>query len=169
MDPNTIATAVAALSAVFAAIASVAALLQGHWARRQTEVQIYFYLRDRYLSPEMSSAFVELWDWRNARRDAAVSDWMQLRQTGAAADAEKFERLDSARRVVSRYYIDIARLHASGKISKQMARMATASSGIACLHEIVLPMGEARGSHWSPSYAAFVKQIRRSYNSGELD
>jgi hypothetical protein len=128
-------------------------------------VRIYFYLRDRYLSEEMSAAFKTLWTWYYAHRDSFVQDWLALEQT----DKALYEEISAARRLVSRFYIDVARLYVNQKISRKLARMATASTGINCLYQIVLPMNEAHGTHVSKRYLRTIRKIRKRYVSGDLD
>jgi hypothetical protein len=164
-DLGNVAIVYAATSAFFAAAAALAALYAGHWTRRQSEIEVYFYLRDRYLSPEMENAMRLLWSWHDVHGHAVAEAWLALKST----NAEKYQELSRARRTVSRYFIDIARLYRYGQISRQLARMLTAVNGINCFLTIAVPMNEKHGTHFSRQYIRTIKTIREKYESGYLD
>lgn len=165
MELGNVALVYAVVSAIFAASAALTSLYAGHWARRQSEIEVYFYLRDRYLTPEMENAFRTLWSWHDAHGDSSAKDWMALR----SKDYDKYQELSRARRTVSRYFIDIARLYSQGQISRRLARMLTAVNGLNCFLTVAVPMNEQHGTHFSEEYVKVIKAIRSEYVSGYLD
>lgn len=155
-------TVLASVSAAFAAWAN---MRTADRQRIENQSETFFFFRDRYTSPEMHTALGDLIAWRKRHGDRFLEAWIDERNR----QTELGERIDRARRHVSRYFIDVVRQHRSGFVSLKLARLVTANSGFNILVEICEPLNRHAASHYSKAYADGLRKIRTSYTSGELD
>jgi hypothetical protein len=153
------------IAAISAAIAAMANVWTARRARLENQTEIFFFFRDRYTSREMNEALNLLGDWRKAHGEKFLSRWISEMES----TTEMGQRLNRARRHVSRYFIDVARLYRAGFISRKLARIVTANNGFNTLIEVCEPMSKYAETHYSLEYALVLRRIRRRYKSGDLD
>lgn len=161
---NDIATHIAAASAIAAAIAAIAAFLQVRASRNATLAELFVAFSDRYNSPEMAIALRELADWYRSTTEARFADWIaakRLRQEDAL-------RINRHRRLVSRFYLDVARMRCIALINDRYARELVQNNGLNVFYKICEPMNAANHPLRVQRYSKTLRNICRQYGDGSI-
>jgi hypothetical protein len=151
-------------SSLAALAAALGALLQARRTAQTNAAQLFLSFSARYNSQEMADAFRQLVKWRLSTGENFAMVWNQLRQKG---DKEALS-LNRARRLVSRYYYDVARLRQVGLINTKLARALLANNGLMVFYQVCEPLNDARHNNRERSYSQTLKKIRASYGEGRI-
>jgi len=93
-------------------------------------------------------------------------NWLSLK----AQKSDEFERVDSARRLVWLFFMDIAMLRKAGLISARFAREISAHNAINIFYTVCVPINELlnpdRGR--SREYLDILKSVRTKFGDGEI-
>lgn len=139
-------------SAVAAACAALATWLQSHRARVAYEADMLLSMGNRYNTAEMAAALRIL--ARSVDTGASVpSRWHAAYLSGD----EKAQEINNARRLVSSYFIDIARLSLSGVITRRMAYILISRRGLDLFYRVCEPLNDR---HYPERNKAYVKRLR---------
>jgi hypothetical protein len=90
--------------------------------------------------------------------------WNELRREG---DKEAL-LLNRSRRLVSRYYYDVARLHRAGLISTKLARILLANNGLIVFYQVCEPLNDARHHNRERTYTEILKHLCASYGENRI-
>jgi hypothetical protein len=166
MDQATVLAIVQAAAAVGAMAAAVFSYFSVHNARQSHYSAVYLDMAARYDSQEMRDAFNDLLDWRKRYGADFANEWL----------ARKRERMDdamkanTARRIVARYFLNIARLLEIEAIDRKAAKQLAACYGLNVFYQIAVPLNRliAEDTADFERLTRRLKGIRKSYANGEL-
>jgi hypothetical protein len=155
--------AVAAVAAMAAAIFSYMGVRQ---ARRTQQSTVYLSMAAQYDSEEMRKACNHLLAWRRAhgeRFEQIWSDQMATREVGAA-------ETNTARRIVSRYFLNLAKLRRINAVDPESARLLADCYGLNVFYQIVVPLNLRLAANAGDfnKLTNELRLIRREYAGGEL-
>lgn len=149
-------TIAALISALVSAIA-----LRGD--SKTQKAAFFLDLTDRYNSEAMGKALFALTGWHLEHGEAQAEVFVEHFDTRDEAAAE----IDEHRRVVNRYFTNIAQMYANGLIDRRVGRMVTNFYGLNVYAKIVVPMNEAKYGNGDPT-PKILRRIRKQYRRGEL-
>jgi len=147
-----------------AVAAAFAAFMQASRTRETNTAQLFLSFSERYNSPEMAAAMRRLVKWRLEYKDNFAKVWEERRQMG---DADAVE-LNAARRLVSRYYYDVARLHEVGLISSKFARALLSNNGLHVFYDICEPLNDARHHDRERRHAERLMRLLKHYGANRI-
>jgi hypothetical protein len=159
-----IGIALTAVSCVAAAVAALAARRQVTKLKHSNFAQIFLSFSSRYNSEEMASALRALVQWRRVHKEGFAKTWRDAYMAGDAAAAE----INKARRLVSRFYQDVARLYEVGVIDRVFAAALLATNGLHVYYEICAPMNELHDPELYRGYDEILRKLRRKYAGGRV-
>lgn len=151
-----------AIAAAFGTLSGFAFSLMSQSARnRMSRAQFFIDFTDRYNTPEMHHALVNL---QVLRRDHGDSLYPMF-ATEFARQSELGSAIDSDRRIVNRYFANIAEMSMNGLITRSTARMLLNYRGLNIFYDIVVPLNRAKYGT-EPHYElvlATLKRLRKRY------
>lgn len=151
-----IAALVAALAAAAAAIFT---LMQARSAKATLQTQLFLAFGTRYSDPKMGEALTLLINYYKQHRDDFTDRWWQ----DFIQNKEEALKIEQARRLISTYFIDIARLYESKQINKRFCYLLLGHFGLDVYYNICRPMWLKLYAHEYTDYAAILKTVRPSY------
>ena len=151
-----------AIAAAFGTLSGFAFSLISQSARnRMSRAQFFIDFTDRYNAPEMHRALVNLQVMQREYGDGFyamfATEFYKRSELGGAIDAD--------RRVVNRYFANIAELRLNGLITRSTARMLVNYRGLNVFYDIVVPLNRAKYGT-EPHYEhvlATLKRLRKRY------
>lgn len=166
MDQQWVTDVVPAVAAVAAMAAAIFSYLGVRHARRAQQSTVYLAMAARYDSEEMRKACNDLLAWRRAhgdRFDQVWSDEMATRGTGALAT-------NTARRIVARHFLNIAKLRRINAIDPESARLLADCYGLNVFYQIAAPLNLRLAADVKDfkKLTRELRGIRREYAGGEL-
>ncbi len=169
-SPRTMLSPVLNFAGLIAAIAAAAAALftfmQARSARAALQTQLFLSFSSRYSDPRMGEALMLLINWYKADPENFAEVWFEgfLRQDGEAL------RLEQARRMVSIFFVDVARLYESRQINRKIAYHLLAYSGLDVYYNVCHPMWKKLHAERYGDYAELLKRIRPAFTiNGTFD
>lgn len=154
-----VANAAAVVAALAASAAAIASYIQTWRAKRLLEVQLFLNFSERYNEPAIGDGIILLLNWRKAHPHDFAEVWFEMYQR-SEKDALELER---ARRALSRYFTDIARLYRAGKITKTFAFTLLGHFGLDVYYEICYPMWNKFYGSTAPDFVPTLKSLRPNY------
>jgi hypothetical protein len=154
------------IAAIAAAAAALFTFMQARSARAALQTQLFLSFSSRYSDPEMGKALMLLINWYKANPETFADIWFEgfLRQEEGAL------RLEQARRMVSIFFVDVARLYESKQINRQIAYHLLAYSGLDVYYNVCHPMWKKLHAERYGDYAEVLKQLRPGFTiSGSFD
>ncbi len=144
--------------------AALAAFIQARKASETNAGQLFLSFSERYNSQEMADAFRMLVQWKtDMGKDFALA-WEVERQKG---DKRALD-VNRARRLVSRYYYDVARLYDIGLIDKRLAHSLLGNNGLHVFYQVSEPMNDARHPDRERKYSKIIRFLRQEYGSNTV-
>jgi hypothetical protein len=155
--------AVAALGAMAAALFSYFSIRH---AKRAQQSSVYLGMAARYDSPEMRDSCNALLAWKRQYGDAFADVWsarMATREPEAV-------QVNTARRIVARHFLNIAKLRKIDAIDPEAARLLADCYGLNVFYQIAAPLNRRIASDVDDfeELTRRLRKIRRSYAKGEL-
>jgi hypothetical protein len=167
METQALVGGLSAAASVAAMLAALFSYLAVRHARRSHQSSVYLTMAQRYDSEEMRGACNTLlgW-WREHGEDAAAEDWARLRAEG---DPRALE-VNTARRIVARHFLNIARLQETGAIDRHLARRLARVYGLSVFYRIAAPLNRkiANDVKDFENLTGRLRQLQPSYARGEL-
>lgn len=166
MDQPLIADLVQAGAALGAMAAAVFSFLSVGHAKRAQQSSVYLGMAARYDSPEMRDSCNHLLAWRRQHGEAFAEVWseqMARREPDAV-------QVNTARRIVARHFLNIAKLRKIDAIDSESARLLADCYGLNVFYQIAVPLNRRIASNVD-DFEALTKRlrsIRKSYAKGEL-
>jgi len=153
----------AALAAMAAAIFSYLGIAHSRRAQQST---VYLAMAARYDAPEMRDACNKLLSWKRRHGDAFAEVWLE----GMSAGADDALAVNTARRIVARYFLNIAKLRRINAIDHASARLLAECYGLNVFYQIAAPLNRLLATDVSDFEALTrrLRKIRRTYANGEL-
>ena len=164
LTPAGVALGLAAVSALATALAAFAAWRRVAKLGDANFARIFLSFSERYNSEEMASALRSLVKWRQTQGAEFAETWNGAYLAGDAPAAD----INKARRLVSRFYQDVARLYEVGLINRAFGRALLASNGLHVYYEICAPMNAVHDPERYARYDEQLKKIRRKYAAGKV-
>jgi len=154
---------VAAMAAMAAAIFSYFSIRH---AKRAQQSSVYLGMAARYDSPEMRDALNDLLAWRRQFGEGFDKVWarqMALREPEAV-------RINIARRIVARHFLNIAKLRKINAIDAESARLLADCYGLNVFYQIAAPLNRRIAGNVDDfeKLTHRLRRIRRDYAGGEL-
>ena len=155
--------AVAALGAMAAALFSYLSIRH---AKRAQQSSVYLGMAARYDSQEMRDSCNALLAWRRQYGDASAEVW-SARMATREPDAVQ---VNTARRIVARHFLNIAKLRKIDAIDPEAARLLADCYGLNVFYQIAAPLNRriANDVDDFEELTRRLKRIRKSYAGGEL-
>jgi hypothetical protein len=155
--------AVAALGAMSAALFSYLSIRH---AKRSQQSSVYLGMAARYDSPEMRDACNALLAWKRQHGDAFAEVW----SAGMAMREPEAVQVNTARRIVARHFLNIAKLKKIDAIDREAARLLADCYGLNVFYQIAVPLNRRIASDVDDfeELTQRLRKIRKSYASGEL-
>ena len=160
---NNIVQSVAALGAMAAAIFGYRSVRH---ARRAQQSSVYLGMSGRYDSPEMRDACNVLLAWRRRYGDSFARDWSEQ----MATREPEAMKANTARRIVARHFVNIAKLRKINAIDPESARLLADCYGLNVFYQIAAPLNRLIADNVD-DFERLTKQLRRirsEYAGGEL-
>lgn len=162
-----IGTAIALITALGAIVAAMAAYAQASAVGESNRASFLIQYADRYSTQEMANALRLLsgWHWHH-RHDASRFERWALAKRNHDPDALE---LNKARRLVTRYYFDIATLYRLGLVKRGFARELMANNGLNVFYQVCEPL--TRQGQPSDRFGANLQtllQICKGYGDGTV-
>ncbi|MFN3229454.1 MAG: hypothetical protein ACK41P_06345 [Asticcacaulis sp.] len=167
MDDMLLWTLVSAVATVMTALTGVIFWLISQRNQAKTDkAEFYVAFTQRYNSSDMHDALYRLMALYTHDRDSFVDRYLSAFM---ARTQEGFE-IERSRRIVSRYFNDIADLHRNKLIDRKLARMLCNFQGLNIYYNVVIPMSRARygQSKEREHIYAVLKSIRPRFDDGAL-
>lgn len=156
-----------AATSLFALFAVAAAFLQASAASDGNRAHLYVEFSERYTSEEMAKALVALSNWHHARKDDPTRfvAWARAKRANDPGALE----LSRARRLVSRYYYDVAALHELGLIKRRFAHALLSSNGLNVFYLVCDPLNRAyQPEDRLNQHYRRLKRLRDKFGDGEI-
>jgi len=155
--------AVAALGAMAAAIFSYFSIRH---AKRAQQSSVYLGMAARYDSPEMRDSCNDLLAWKRQHGEAFAEIW-SAQMANREAEAIK---VNTARRIVARHFLNIAKLRKIDAIDSESARLLADCYGLNVFYQIAAPLNRRIASDVDDfeELTRRLRRIRKSYATGEL-
>jgi len=155
-----------AASAVAAALAAIASLLQVRSAAHGNEIDAYLRLMQDYGSPEMRGAISDLAAfWRDRRESFETAGEAFLAERERDPDAAS--KLRGQCRLLTSFFGNAARLHDTGFISRRLFRLLISRPGLNVYYDVCEPINLARNpTGHSKKYGAVLRRVVRQYGDG---
>lgn len=153
-------------TALFTAIAALANSIQARKAAQANNVSVYLEMLKDYGSPAMREAISSLAAFWRARR----SEYPNVADAYRAyirthADGDRVLRGHS--RLLSAYFVNIARLYEAKVISRQFTELLIAHPGLNVFYDVAVPINlEKNPHHNSGKYATLLKQVLPKHGAG---
>lgn len=152
-----------AIAAAFGTLSGFAFSLISQSARsRLSRAQFFIDFTDRYNRPEMHKALVNLQVLKGKYGEGLfplfADEFARRSELGAAIDAD--------RRIVNRYFANIAEMHMNGLINASTAKMLLNYRGLNVFYDIVVPLNRAKYGK-EPHYEIVLntlKTLRKRYD-----
>jgi hypothetical protein len=109
----------------------------------------------------MANAIKQLVDWYYEHPKDFVQSWLD----GLKTKDQRVRSVDASRRMVSTYFVDVARLRREKFISKQFARMIAGQQGLNVYYEIIVPMNLAQNRPETTRNT--VRELKKLYSKFE--
>lgn len=149
-------------TSIAAFVAALAALVQARATTDAFELAIYLEFTKRYNAEEMAASIRQLVLWYKLDEKNFATIWRQ----NLKKDDPNALTLNTARRLISRYFFDIGGLYQSRLISYKLARILTANVGLEVFLMICEPMNDTLDPERNHLYSDTIKRIRASYSGG---
>jgi hypothetical protein len=159
-----ISAVAAAISAFVTAITAMGVFLQARVAGKASAAALFLSFSERYNSIEMATALRHLARWRLSCSDQFAIEWAlskSKQESGAL-------QLNEYRRIVSRFYFDVARLYEVGLIGRKHAKALLANNGLNVFYQVCEPMNIATHPDRVSTHTVMLKDLLPSYGTGKL-
>ncbi len=154
------------MAAIAAAAAALFTFMQARASRAALQTQLFLSFSNRYSDPRMGEALMLLINWHKAGPENFADVWFE----GFVRQDEEALRLEQARRMVSIFFADVARLYESRQINRRIAYHLLAYSGLDVYYNICHPMWKKLHAERYGDYAEVLKRIRPGFTiSGSFD
>jgi hypothetical protein len=166
MDKSLIRDVVQTAAAIAAMAAAAFSYLGIAHSRRAQQSTVYLGMAARYDSPDMRDACNKLLAWKRLYGDRSAQAWSM----GMSAGSEDALAVNTARRIVARHFLNIAKLRKINAIDSASARLLAECYGLNVFYQIVVPMNELLAADVRDFEALTQRlmKIRRTYANGEL-
>lgn len=156
----------AAVSAIAALITTIANFLSAQAANDTNKGQFFLTFTERYNSKEMNDAIFRLVEQYKdtGAGPQFIADWIQKYRSGDASAVA----LEYDRRVVNRYFVNIAQLYEAKLISHRLAHLLSNFYGLNVFYKIVVPMNMELYGAMKPTYESTLRRVRAGYGDGAL-
>ncbi len=159
-----LALTISIVSLIVAVFSVGASLSQAKGVEKSTEATIFLSFSDRYNSDAMRDALrflVGLYSQHESKFPGSVLDAFR-------DDEQMATRINDARRLVSRFYFDIARLYRAKLISRALAKALLANNGLNVFYKICEPLNELRDRERVRAYSKTLVRLVSRYNHGSI-
>jgi hypothetical protein len=164
-DPVAFWTLVSATAALFAALYGFVFAIFTQAARLKADTARFFIdFSDRYNSPEVYKAMHTLRKFAEKFGDDFPNVYAKYYQS----KNDEYLEIDSARRVINRYFTNVAEMRFNGLISKSLAKMLLAHHGLNLYYAIVVPMNLIKYGDIPENrrIVSGLREISKSYGNG---
>ncbi|MGC9954279.1 MAG: hypothetical protein ABSD21_08375 [Rhizomicrobium sp.] len=124
---------------------------------------LYVLFTDRYNIKQMYDSLRMLTEYYKKNPATFLQRWKEDKVSPAGVGD-----LRAAKRVVDRYYYDIAQLYDARYISKSFASMLCAQAGLNVFYNICVPMSDVNFPKNEKNFYKILKRIRPKYGDGEI-
>lgn len=156
---------IALLTAIGGLVTAITSLFSVRNSRVMIEAQLWPDFNRRYKTDEMSQAIKALTNWHYDHPADFVELWLeQLRQGDLGA-----KQLDSHRRTLSMFFLDIAALYKDRIISRRFARFVANQAGLNVFYEVVVPMNMAQRPARTKEAVRTLKRLIKQVEGGMFD
>ncbi|ESQ76963.1 hypothetical protein AEYBE204_18990 [Asticcacaulis sp. YBE204] len=157
---NVFASVFAAISAFFLGLIAL---------RRQnntTEADFYLQFTARYNTLRMHEALLVLYRLKMSKPDDFAHHFIQEFRQGTPEGL----RLDQARRLVNRYFVNIAEMRRNRLINQKLARMLCNFQGLNIFYKIVVPMNQAKYGNQQEHSEIYqlLRRIKSRFSDGSF-
>lgn len=161
---SNVALSVAAISALFAALAAGASFFQARKAAQANEVSAFLQMQREYGDASMRAAVSQLAKfWRDNLPEAVDSAFARLSKNDPARASE----LRGHSRLLSAYFTNIARLREVNLISRRLAALMISHPGLNVFYDVAVPINRSRNAHHnSVRYAELLKHVVLKHGDG---
>ncbi len=166
MDQDLVSGVIQAVAALGAMAAALFSYFGIRHAKRSQQSSVYLGMAARYDSPEMRDSCNALLGWKRQYGDAFADVWsaqMATREPEAV-------QVNTARRIVARHFLNIAKLRKIDAIDPEAARLLADCYGLNVFHQIAAPLNRRIASDVDDfeELTRRLRKIRKSYAGGEL-
>ncbi len=135
-------------------------------AKRAQQSSVYLAMAARYDSEEMRKACNQLLAWRRAHGERFAKVWYERMAAGEADAAD----VNTARRIVARHFLNIAKLRRIDAIDLQSARLLADCYGLNVFYQIAAPLNLLLADNVRDfkKLSNELRDIRKEYAGGEL-
>ncbi len=155
------------LAATFVALVAVFFSFIGlRHTKQAQQSHVYLDMAARYDSEEMRIACNTLLAWRRERGDGFVEDWLALKGVRDPAAM----KVNEARRVVARHFVNIAKLARIRAIDRASARLLAECYGLNVFYQIAAPLNRKIADNVK-TFEKLVRELKRicpAFEKGEL-
>lgn len=166
MDYRLISDVVQAVGALGAMAAAGFSFVSVGQSKRAQQSTVYLGMAARYDAQDMRDSCNELLAWRRLHGDAFSEVWsaQMVHRDDAAI------RVNTARRIVARHFLNIAKLRKINAIDREAARLLADCYGLNVFYQIVVPLNRRIATDVDDFEALTrrLRNIRKTYASGEL-
>jgi hypothetical protein len=152
----------AALSGLGAAAAAIGVFMQARTATEAQAGQLFVDFSARYNDERMAGALKALAAWYLSTPDDRVPRWIDAKRAGEAQAIA----LNQHRRLVSRFYFDVARLYLMKLIGARYAKQLLENNGLNIFYDVCEPMNAANHPARVTRYSRALKRICSRYGRG---
>jgi len=156
-----------ALTTAILILTALAAVSQARSVAQGNIATFFVNYSARYSSEEMADALRLLAAWHNANKadKKRFETWAAQKRQGA----DQALALNKARRMVSRFYYDVAELYALGLIKRRMAKRLIANNGLNVFYLVCDPMNRAyEPSDRFDSYCRTLRRLSGGFGNGNV-
>ena len=135
-------------------------------AKRAQQSSVYLGMAARYDSPEMRDSCNDLLAWKRQYGGSFAVEW----STRMAAREPDAIRVNTARRIVARHFLNIAKLRKIDAIDSESARLLADCYGLNVFYQIAAPLNRLIATDVDDfeELTLRLQKIRREYAGGEL-
>ncbi|ESQ81212.1 hypothetical protein [Asticcacaulis sp. YBE204] len=165
MDDMLLWTLVSAVATVMTALTGVIFwLLSQHNQAKTEKAEFYVEFTRRYNSSDMHDALYRLMQHYTQNPD----NFVELYLSEFLSHTQKGFEIERSRRIVSRYFNDIAEMRQNKLIDRKLARMLCNFQGLNIYYNVVVPMSRARygNSKTRERIYAALRAIRPHFDDG---
>jgi len=152
------------ITGIIALCAGVYAFTRDRITRKISLANLYVTFMDRYNDVQMYDSLMLLTDYYKEKPETFVERWHADRAKGG----DRVEKLKVARRIVDRFYWDIAQLYDARLIKRKFARVLSAQWGVNVYFLICEPMIGPKPPKSEKNYYDIMRRVRTRFGEGKI-
>lgn len=160
-------TTFAVIASVLALVTALAALAQAFATAASNRARFFVEFSKRYTDDEMRAALETLAQWHhdNKHDENRFALWAAAKRRGETAATG----LNRSRRLVSRYYYDVASLHQLRLVGTDFAKALISNNGLNIFYQICDPMNRTNQPlHRFKQQCDTLKRLRKQFGDGTI-